>query len=38
MGENILYDWEAKNRNVSYIFETSASPIYNQKHSVIGAD
>lgn len=37
MGENILYDWEAKNRNVSYIFETSASPIYNQKHLVIGA-
>lgn len=36
-GENIIYDWETKNRNISYIFETSASPIYNQKHTVIGA-
>lgn len=36
-GENIIYDWEIAKHKTAYIFETSASPIYNQKQEVIGA-
>ena len=35
-GENAIYDWKILNHNKTYIFETSASPIYDPKHNIIG--
>lgn len=36
-GEHLIYDWEAVINHQRYIFETSLSPIFNQKNTIIGA-
>lgn len=36
LGENKIYDWDVMHDEQRLIFETSASPIYNQEYKVMG--